>query len=162
VLRIARADNAKVSIPLTSVASGCLVLALAGCAADRVGAGNGQPERVQILVDQPGSGRAVVDGAKIVMHYTGWVADPHAADLKGKQFVSSRERGEALLYLYGNRSGIPGLERGLEGMRAGGQRTIFIPAALGYDDRSFPRPPGVPPRSALVFEIDVIEIRSED
>jgi hypothetical protein len=36
-----------------------------------------------------------------VLHYTGWIYDPAAPEGKGKRYISSRDRGEPLSYVYG-------------------------------------------------------------
>jgi len=116
------------------------------------------PTRIAITDQQVGSGREIRDGMFAVLHYTGWVFDPAAADGKGRQFVNSRERGESLSYVYGYGRAVRGLERGMEGMKVGGKRTIVIPPKLGYDGFKHPYPPEVPKDSALVFEVELIDV----
>ena len=116
------------------------------------------PTQLSITDDVVGTGPEIRAGVFAVMHYTGWLYDPGAPKGKGRQFVSSRERGEPLTYVYGYGRAVLGLERGMKGMRAGGKRTIVIPPKLGYDDLKHPNPPDVPAGSALVFEVELLNV----
>jgi len=116
------------------------------------------PDRLQTIDQAVGTGPAVRRGAWVVMHYTGWIFDPAAPDGKGAKFDSSRDRGESLSFLYGYKRALPGLEKGLEGMRVGGRRTIFVPPKFGYDGIKYPLPKDVPPRATLVFEVELNDV----
>ena len=116
------------------------------------------PERI-ITTDQVvGTGLELKRGLYAVLHYTGWIYDASAPDGKGTRFISSRERGEPLSYVYGYERAIRGLERGMVGMRVGGKRTIVIPPKLGYQEPKHPYPKDVPEGSALVFEVELLNV----
>lgn len=119
------------------------------------------PRELQVTDHVVGEGKEVRAGAFVALHYTGYVYDPAAPERKGKQFVSSRERGETWSYKYGVTRAIPGFEKGLRGMRAGGSRTIVVPPKLGYDHRKYATPKDVPPGSALVFDVELIDVVPE-
>lgn len=51
---------------------------------------------------------------------------------------------------------LTGLERGLEGMKAGGERVITIPSKLGYGSKGSGLE--IPPDSDLVFEVKVLKV----
>jgi peptidylprolyl isomerase len=56
---------------------------------------------------------------------------------------------------------IPGFDYGLEGMRVGGKRRIFIPWQMGYGTHAIPdRPghPGIPAKSDLIFDMELVEV----
>jgi peptidylprolyl isomerase len=57
---------------------------------------------------------------------------------------------------------IPGFDQGFNGMKVGGKRRIFIPWQLGYGVREMPDHgpdhPGIPARSDLVFDVELIEM----
>jgi peptidylprolyl isomerase len=57
---------------------------------------------------------------------------------------------------------IPGFDQGFAGMRVGGVRRIFVPWQLGYGSRAIPDRgadhPGIPPKSDLVFEVELVDI----
>lgn len=105
-----------------------------------------------------GEGAEIRRGWFAVMHYTGWVYDARAPDHKGSQFVSSRERGRPTTFVYGYYRALVGLEQGMRGMRVGGRRAIVVPAKLGYDDFRHPTPKEVPPKSALVFDVELLDV----
>lgn len=116
------------------------------------------PDKLQTIDQAVGSGAKVRGGAWVVLHYTGWIFDPTAPDGKGAKFDSSRDRGESLSFLYGFKRALPGLEKGLEGMRVGGRRTILVPPKYGYDGIKYPLPKDVPPRSTLLFEVELNDV----
>jgi peptidylprolyl isomerase len=56
---------------------------------------------------------------------------------------------------------IPGFDYGLEGMKIGGKRRIFIPWQMAYGTRAIPdRPdhPGIPAKSDLIFDVELVEV----
>ncbi len=115
------------------------------------------PTKVEIVNDHPGTGKPITVGAFAVLHYDAFVYDPAAADHRGRKFDSSRDRGEALSYVYGLKRVVPGMEKGLAGMRVGGSRTIIVPPKLGYDGLKY-RNPELPPHSALVFDVELLDV----
>ncbi|HZP85708.1 MAG TPA: FKBP-type peptidyl-prolyl cis-trans isomerase [Burkholderiales bacterium] len=119
------------------------------------------PTQLEVIDRVIGTGKTIARGAFVVLQYSGYLFDPAAPDHKGYRFVSSRERGESLSYKYGLKRAIPGFEKGLQGMKVGGSRTIVVPAQLGYDDLKYPRPQDVPPKSALVFDVELIDVVPE-
>ena len=131
-----------------------VLLALALPAPAGEPAGNG--EQVTDLV--VGDGAEIRGGWFAVMHYTGWVLDAGRPEAKGAQFVSSRERGKTTTFVYGYKRALEGLEIGMRGMKVGGKRAIVIPPALGYDGFKHPVPQGVPAKSALVFEVELLDV----
>ena len=50
---------------------------------------------------------------------------------------------------------IKGWEQGLPGIQAGGQRTLIIPASLGYGATA---QTNIPANSALIFDVEVLSI----
>lgn len=56
---------------------------------------------------------------------------------------------------------IPGFDYGLEGMKIGGKRRLFIPWELAYGTRAMPdRPdhPGIPAKSDLIFDVELVDM----
>jgi FKBP-type peptidyl-prolyl cis-trans isomerase len=52
---------------------------------------------------------------------------------------------------------IPGWDEGVKGMRVGGVRHLTIPPAMAYGTRGAPGV--VPPRAALTFDIELLDVR---
>ena len=104
-----------------------------------------------------GTGPAIAQGQTAVVHYTGWLYDPSAADQKGKEFDSSRPRGTPFRFNVGAGNVIAGWDQGVVGMQVGGQRRLIIPAFLGYGDRGAGG--GViPPNATLMFDVELLAI----
>ena len=96
-----------------------------------------------------GKGDAVKDGATVKVHYTGWLTN-------GTVFDSSRKRDEAISF--GLNQVIKGWTEGVQGMKVGGTRRLWIPAELGYGaaDKG-----DIPPNSTLVFDIELLEVKNK-
>ncbi|MFZ5842561.1 MAG: FKBP-type peptidyl-prolyl cis-trans isomerase [Pseudomonadota bacterium] len=100
-----------------------------------------------------GTGKAVVKGALITAHYTGWLED-------GTKFDSSHDRGKPFQCVIGTGRVIKGWDQGLIGMQVGGKRKLFVPAHLAYGERQVG--PLIKPNSNLVFEIELLEVLTRD
>ena len=103
-----------------------------------------------------GKGAEAKAGQQVSVHYTGWLFDPKASDFHGKQFDSSRTRGTAFKFPLGAGRVIKGWDQGVEGMKVGGQRTLIIPAALGYGARGAGGV--IPPNATLVFDVELMGV----
>lgn len=104
----------------------------------------------------PGEGKEAQVGKAIVVHYTGWLRDPQAENLRGKAFDSSVSRGPFSFNL-GEGRVIRGWEQGVLGMKVGGKRTLHIPSTLAYGSRGAGK--GViPPDTDLVFDIELLDV----
>ncbi len=112
---------------------------------------------LQISDTKPGTGVAAAAGQQVTVHYTGWLYDPKAADKHGKQFDSSRDRGEPFAFKLGARQVIAGWDMGVPGMKVGGHRTLVIPAELGYGSRGAGS--AIPPHATLVFDVELLGVK---
>jgi FKBP-type peptidyl-prolyl cis-trans isomerase len=74
----------------------------------------------------------------------------------GKQFDSSRDRGEPFEFTIGQGQVIKGWDEGVVGMKVGGQRKLVIPWRLAYGEAG--HPPSIPERAALKFDIELMSI----
>jgi len=97
------------------------------------------------IVEQ-GQGPNPKETDKVKINYTGML-------LNGQVFDSSEQHGEPLTI--GVNEAIPGWAEGIQKINAGGKIRLFIPAELAYGDASMG---GIPPASALIFEIELLEI----
>jgi FKBP-type peptidyl-prolyl cis-trans isomerase FkpA len=119
------------------------------------------PDALEVTDLVVGEGRQIEHGWFAVIHYTGWVYDDAKPDRKGAQFIDTRSRGKPGTFLYGYFSVVPGLEAGMRGMKAGGRRSILVPPNLGYDDFKVSKPRKVPLGSALVFEVELLDVTQD-
>jgi FKBP-type peptidyl-prolyl cis-trans isomerase len=104
-----------------------------------------------------GSGAEASAGSDVSVHYTGWLHDPAATDLKGKKFDSSVDRGQAFEFPLGGGRVIKGWDEGVAGMKVGGKRTLIIPAEMGYGARGAGGV--IPPNATLVFDVELLGVR---
>ncbi|MDD4978024.1 MAG: FKBP-type peptidyl-prolyl cis-trans isomerase [Gallionella sp.] len=104
-----------------------------------------------------GTGAEAIAGHDIAVHYTGWLYDETAPEHKGKKFDSSRDRGQPFEFGLGGGQVIKGWDQGFAGMKVGGQRTLIIPAKLGYGARGAGGV--IPPNATLVFDVELLKVR---
>ena len=104
-----------------------------------------------------GEGAQASAGRNVYVHYTGWLYDEAAPENKGRKFDSSRDRGQPFDFPLGAGHVIKGWDQGVEGMKVGGQRTLIIPAHLGYGARGAGGV--IPPNATLVFDVELLDAR---
>ena len=102
---------------------------------------------LQYSVVKKGTGAKPVAADKVTVHYKGTTLD-------GKEFDSSYKRGEPASFSLANV--IPGWTEGLQLMAAGSTYKFWIPAKLGYGERS--PGPGIGPNEMLIFEVELLSI----
>src|SRR3954470_22863185 len=64
-----------------------------------------------------GQGPEATNGARVAVHYTGWLYDHSAPDHKGKEFDSSRTAGQPFSFDLGKGQVIAGWDQGVLGMK---------------------------------------------
>ena len=104
-----------------------------------------------------GTGAEAMAGRTVTVHYTGWLYDESRPDHKGATFDSSRDRNEPFLFSLGSGQVIKGWDEGVTGMKVGGQRTLTIPAAMGYGARGARGV--IPPNATLVFDVELLDVK---
>jgi len=114
-----------------------------------------EPLVVTDLVD--GLGNEALPQMIVVVHYTGWLYDAQAKDQRGRQFDSSRERGQPFSFPLGAGHVIKGWDLGIVGMRIGGTRRLIIPPSLAYGSRNIGNGL-IPPGSTLMFDVELLAI----
>ncbi len=103
-----------------------------------------------------GIGAQVQRNKCVYAHYTGWLAE------SGKQFDTSRDTTPSghlkppIGFALGIRQVIAGWDAGFDGMHVGGKRRLLIPWHMAYGSRG--RPPAIPGRADLIFDVEVIAI----
>ena len=113
----------------------------------------------QLAIDdrKVGTGAEAVAGRRVTVHYTGWLFDATRPENKGRKFDSSRDRNDPFTFRLGGREVIEGWDRGVAGMKVGGERTLTIPAEMGYGSRGAGGV--IPPNATLLFEVELLDVR---
>ena len=104
-----------------------------------------------------GTGAEAASGQQVTVHYTGWLYDPSKADNKGTKFDSSRDRNEPFSFRLSGGEVIRGWDEGVAGMKVGGQRTLTIPADMGYGARGAGGV--IPPNATLLFDVELLDVK---
>ncbi|HTN93667.1 MAG TPA: FKBP-type peptidyl-prolyl cis-trans isomerase [Gallionella sp.] len=104
-----------------------------------------------------GQGTLAEPGKNVTVQYTGWLYDAAAPDHHGRKFDSSRDRNEPFVFPLGAGRVIAGWDQGVAGMKVGGQRTLVIPANLGYGARGAGGV--IPPNATLVFDVELLGVQ---
>ena len=99
----------------------------------------------------PGTGNSTPgSGQEVIVHYDGRLLD-------GTPFDSSYQRGAPFTFRLGSGAVIQGWDEAFLTMKKGERRTLIIPYWLAYGLGG--RPPAIPPRATLVFEVELIDFR---
>jgi len=116
-----------------------------------------KPNKLIKIDKKKGAGAKASAGHEVAVHYTGWLYDEAAPEHHGRKFDSSRDRGQPIVFPLGAGVVIEGWDKGLEGMKVGGQRTLIIPPQLGYGASGSPG--AIPPNATLVFDVELMGVR---
>ena len=129
-----------------------LLLPVVACSSDSPSAptttSSGPYSQTDLVV---GTGTAAAATSTVTVSYTGWLYDTSKTDGKGLQFDSNPNATFPL------GSVIVGWQRGVAGMRVGGQRRLIIPPDLAYGAAG--RSPSIPPNATLVFDIGLLGVQ---
>ena len=102
---------------------------------------------------QVGTGAAVADGNTVMVNFGGWLYDENRPDNRSVRFDAA----DGFTFVVGQEEVIPGWERGVVGMRQGGERRLVIPPNLAYGANG--RAPLIPPNATIMFDITVTSVR---
>ncbi|HNS99747.1 MAG TPA: FKBP-type peptidyl-prolyl cis-trans isomerase [Polyangiaceae bacterium] len=133
-----------------------MVLAFSGCGKkEELPAGPGvtvteKKDEFKIEDVKVGDGAEAKENSAVKVHYTGTLKN-------GKKFDSSRDRDAPFEFTIGLGQVIKGWEKGVVGMKVGGQRKLTIPYDLAYGEEG--KPPDIPPRATLLFDIELLEVK---
>ncbi len=96
-----------------------------------------------------GTGPEVKNGDTISVHYMGALKD-------GTRFDDSTLRGTPFTFTVGAGSVIEAWDKGVVGMREGGERVLVVPPSMAYGERGLG---AVPPNTTTLFSITLLEIK---
>jgi FKBP-type peptidyl-prolyl cis-trans isomerase FkpA len=113
---------------------------------------------LQTIDLKQGTGAEAVGGMAVIVHYTGWLYDPAAADGRGAKFDSSLDRKVPFGFFLGSGKVIKGWDEGIVGMKVGGKRTLVIPPHKAYGERGAGGV--IPPNATLLFDVELIEVKN--
>lgn len=107
---------------------------------------------IRYIILQEGSGNLIKAGEKVAVLYVGRL-------LNGTVFDQATEKDKAFVFRVAREQVIQGWDQILQEMKLGEKRLVVIPAELAYGTRG--QPPKIGRNAALVFEIEVIEIKRD-
>jgi len=110
---------------------------------------SGGSARLQYKDLKVGDGTIAESGKTVMVQYTGWLTD-------GTKFDSSYDHGQPFQFQLGAGQVIPGWDKVVAGMRAGGKRRLVIPSQLGYGSQGAGGV--IPPNATLVFEVELLGV----
>lgn len=151
----------KLSFPLAAAFAAILSLSACGGGGDAGGspAVVNDPAALAKTDVAIGTGAEAVTGARVQVNYTGWLYSAAAGDFKGAKFDASQP-GKPFTFVVGatntGESAIPGFSQGVQGMKAGGKRTIVIPSSLGYGAAGVAG--AIPGNTGLVFDVELVKV----
>ena len=110
------------------------------------------PSGLQYEDTTVGEGAEATAGQDVTVHYTGWLYNDGT---QGAKFDSSKDRNDPFEFSLGAGMVIKGWDEGVAGMKIGGQRTLIIPAELGYGARGAGGV--IPPNATLKFDVELLD-----
>lgn len=125
-----------------------ILIAVAVCAQPALSDGD-EELKVEVVKSSDSCSRKSKKGDILSMHYTGTLLD-------GKEFDSSRQRGEPFRFQIGLGQVIKGWDQGLLDMCVGDKRKLTVPPSLGYGEAG--AGDRIPPGATLVFETELTKI----
>lgn len=109
-------------------------------------------KELKIVDVKVGTGAVATPGELVRVHYTGWLED-------GTKFDSSVDRNQPFEFPLGAGYVIQGWDKGVDGMRVGGIRRLFIPDQYGYGSRG--AGDVIPPNATLIFEVQLLGVKDK-
>jgi peptidylprolyl isomerase len=107
------------------------------------------PTKLVVKDLKTGHGKPAKAGDQLTVNYVG------VSCSTGTAFDASYPKHQPFPFTLGQGKVIPGWDKGLVGMKAGGRRELIVPAALGYG----PTGSGpIAPNETLIFVVDLVKI----
>lgn len=108
---------------------------------------------LQYLDLDVGDGPKPNAGDQVIVDYVGMLED-------GTVLADTRTGETPFRFILGQTAPIPGWDEGVAGMNQGGKRRLIVPPALAYGEQGYGNV--IPPNATLVFEIELVNIRTPD
>ncbi len=108
----------------------------------------GHVEKLITQDSKEGTGKEVVTGSRVTVHYIGSLQD-------GAEFDNSYAKGTPFTFVIGRGEVIAGWDKGLLGMKEGGERILIVPSDMAYGDRAVGI---IPKNSTLLFAVEVLSV----
>ena len=98
---------------------------------------------------EEGTGAVAKAGDRLTVQYVGVGFD-------SKETFESTWTDKPYIFTLGGGEVIPGMEKGIEGMKAGGRREMVIPGKLAYGAEGVA--PAIGPNETLIFVVDLLAV----
>jgi FKBP-type peptidyl-prolyl cis-trans isomerase len=105
---------------------------------------------IKVVTQEGQKGVSPKNGQEVTVHYTGTLPN-------GKIFDSSKRAGKPFSFLLGLGQVIQGWDVGVATMTKGEHATLYISSDYGYGDGG--HPPAIPPKSPLIFDVELIDFK---
>ncbi len=96
-----------------------------------------------------GTGAEVAEGDTVTVNYIATLQN-------GQEFDNSYKKGQAFTFEVGHDKIIEGWNKGMIGMKVGGERVIIIPSEMAYGEEGYGPIPG---NSTVVYAIELVSVR---
>ncbi|GAB4555239.1 MAG: hypothetical protein Tsb0013_17970 [Phycisphaerales bacterium] len=139
---------------LRTVVVGAMIgamLAMGACSDRAVTVSPDAHVRVTDLRD--GFGAKAEEGKLVHVHYTGALED-------GTVVIDTYARGRVHKFIIGDGTVIPGMDKGVVGMRSGGKRRLVMPPQAHYGKHGYGGK--IPPGATLTFEVEMLRVVEPD
>lgn len=124
--------------------SGMLVVAAAMAAQS--------PPPLEIWVQRTGVGEECRQGDLVRVHFEAWVNE--------RKVMDTEQRGLSYAFELGSGEAMPGLERGVLGMRLGEKRKLRIAPELAFGEKG--HPPVIGPQAEVTLLVWLVDLRPGD
>lgn len=112
-------------------------------------AANGRVTKLVVTDVAVGTGEEVKEGDTVTVNYIATLQN-------GQEFDNSYKKGEAFTFEVGDDKVIEGWNKGMIGMKVGGDRVIIIPADMAYGSEGYGPIPG---NATVVYAIELVSVR---